>query len=135
MTYLILIAVILVMISIGLIYREDTIFLFKPSYWIMIYPYNKEVDTLLNKLLDNFEFSKITEFNANLGETELWIENHPYASFRIMHPDISNFRASRKTILRAKKALDKQYIVQAKIQDSSITDAINEVVKSWSEKK
>jgi len=73
-------------------------FIFKPSYWSMNYDYSSVWDYTLNQLLDKHTFTKTKIFTVTLGDFEIWIGNHPYASMR---PVGSNFRASRLTIQRA----------------------------------
>jgi hypothetical protein len=81
-------------------------FIFMPSYWIMNYPYSREWDIKLNELLDNHEFTEIGHYYAKLGNANIWITNHPYASMTLRNPDIG-VRPSRLTIERVKKALEK----------------------------
>jgi len=76
-------------------------FIFMPSYWLMNHPYNKEVDMMINGLLDDYEFTNIGEYDAKLGATTIWIENHPYASMRLYNSNLIMFRPSRLTIRRA----------------------------------
>ena len=80
-------------------------FIFRPSYWLMNYRYSKQVDNLIDHLLDNFEFTDITKCTAKLGSVEIWIENQPYSC---MYPyvlgNMQQFRPSRLTI---KKGIDK----------------------------
>ena len=87
-------------------------FIFMPHYWIMNERYNKKWDIKLNELLDQYEFTNINYNSitksftrAELGNQLIWIENYPYDCFR---PYGSyHFRASRNTIYKAKKKLDK----------------------------
>jgi len=114
MTYLILIAVILAMISIGLIYREDIIFLFKPDFWIMLDSYSSEWDKALNILLDDYEIESHSEFHITIHGYVIWISNYPYGSYTLSKS--GNYckayegRPSRKTILRVKTLLDEKNI-------------------------
>ena len=78
--------------------------LFTPSCWIQNQCYCELFDAWLISQLDKKEvFKDITIFGACfasvIGGRELWIENHPYASYR---PTRSGFRASRATTLRAR---------------------------------
>ena len=81
-------------------------FLFKPSYWLMNYSYNKEVDLLINELLDKYEFSNLDEngYTCQLGKATIWVSNIPYAAFTLYDTPLEYYRPSRLTI---KKALDK----------------------------
>ena len=89
-------------------------FIFRPSYWFMLNRFSSEWDKELNELMDKYYFAIIKYpsgevFTAMLGNTEVWIENHPYSSFYNAQ-DIDYVerrrRPSRLTILRAKKLLD-----------------------------
>lgn len=57
----------------------------------------------MNCLLDEHDFTKITQHTAYLGEYEIWIENRPYSSM-VVRSHSSSCRASRLTI---KRAIDK----------------------------
>jgi hypothetical protein len=81
-------------------------FISKPDYWLMNYPFDKEWDDELNSLLTNYPFTDIGDYHAKLGSTNIWIRNHPYASFR--KSASGSYRPSRLTILKAKKLLDRQ---------------------------
>lgn len=83
-------------------------FIFKPAYWIMNYPYSKYHDEALNYLLDRYDFTEINNYTALLGEHEIWIENHPYASMVIENfPCFENrSRPSRLTIHRAARKIN-----------------------------
>lgn len=78
-----------------------------PDYWMMNYPYSEQWDKELNELMDKYPFRYISDFDAKLGAQEIWIENHPYASFR---PDSRPICPSRMTIVRAKRKLDRDTI-------------------------
>lgn len=81
-------------------------FIFRPRYWNMLYPYSAEWDRKLNKLLDNHDFKDIGAFRAMLGDSEIWISNHPYAAFTpYRDSDKLELRPSRLTIKRARKKL------------------------------
>lgn len=81
-------------------------FIFRPSYWCMLYPYSKEWDRKLNKLLDEERFKEISFCTAVLGTQKIWIANHPYASFTPYGIyDRIEVRSSRLTIKRARKKL------------------------------
>lgn len=77
-------------------------FIFRPNFWLMNDPYDKDWDNEFNMLLDEHTFSNIGEHTAKLGDTTIWISNYPFACFRKRN---INKRPSRLTILRAKKQL------------------------------
>lgn len=81
--------------------------LFTITCWVQTYPYSKEWDVLLNKLLKEYEFKNIDYHTADLGKVRIWIANHPYASF---HPYINytNYaiRPKRITMLKAYNKLN-----------------------------
>jgi len=80
-------------------------FIFMPSYWSMNYPYNKEVDKIINELLDNHELTDLDNklTTAKLGKATIWVENRPYASARLYGTRLENYRPSRLTIKRLLK--------------------------------
>lgn len=80
-------------------------FIFMPHYWLMNGEYSNEWDNELNKLLDIYDFTKINEFTAYLGNTKIWINNYPYACFTPYYNGVASFRPSRQTIYRANKKL------------------------------
>ena len=84
-------------------------FIFRPKFWTMHCQYDKDWDVEFNRLLDEHTFSGIGECTAKLGDTKIWITNHPYASFcpSSLPPIDSSSRPSRLTILRAKKQFDR----------------------------
>ena len=72
--------------------------LFTPSCWIQNKQYSKEWDNDLKQLMSKHQFTDRAKYTAKLGDFEVWIGNHPYASFR---PEGCDVRASRITILKA----------------------------------
>lgn len=79
-------------------------FIFRPKFWLMNDPYDKDWDNEFNRLLDEYTFSNIGDHTSKLGDTEIWVANYPLHQFRkcyIMK------RPSRLTILRAKKQFDR----------------------------
>jgi|GEM_PF-2800259 hypothetical protein len=80
-------------------------FIFRPSFWLMLIPFNKQWDDKLNELLNNHKFTNIDHHNADLGNARIWIENYPYCCFWL-RKGIQRYRPSRLTILRAKKILN-----------------------------
>ena len=90
-------------------------FLFKPSYWLMNKPFNKEVDEIVNELLDKYELTDIDniECTCKLGKATIWIANRPYASGTLYDTDLSKFRPSRLTI---KKLLKRFYKLRSQFR-------------------
>lgn len=86
---------------------DDLITSFSPSYWGQLYNYCPLWDAKLNALMDKYEFTSITKYTAKLGETEIWIQNHPYASFT---PYNSSIRPSRITVAKARRKLIKDMV-------------------------
>ena len=85
-----------------------------PNYWIMNENYSKTWDDELKSLMNEHSFTEIGEYQAKLGNTTIWISNHPYASFTnyTFGRNISG-RASRLTIYKAKQKLDKDKIASS----------------------
>lgn len=86
-------------------------FIFKPHYWQMNYRYSEQVDTLINQLLDEYDYEIDPILGNNdsvviLGGHKIWVGNRPYASMRFYQSRLENFRPSRLTI---KRGLDKYY--------------------------
>lgn len=79
---------------------KDLLFvLFHPSYWLMNYHYCETWDRHIKNLMAKHKFVACGGYTAKLGDTEIWIENHPYAS---MTPYlILKVRPSRRTIRSA----------------------------------
>lgn len=97
-----------------------------PTYWVMNLPYSKELDELVNTLLDKYEFTEVTQFSAKLGDTTFWIANRPYNSMCLYNPyrnDLGNVRPSRLTI---KRALAKLPIIKKTEKEVAL---INELLK------
>lgn len=85
---------------------------------IRIHGYYSEIwDVHLNQLMDSHDFIITGPHTARLGEINIWVSNHPYASFRrydilestnlgeTQHPSI-------KTLYRAGKKLEEDKIKQ-----------------------
>jgi len=73
-----------------------------PSCWIQNASYSKVWDEKLIELLKIGTFEKLSECSAVIGGIEVWIANHPYASFTPTELDV---RPSRRTILKAHEKL------------------------------
>ena len=87
----------------------------------MNYRYSKEWDLRLNQLMNEHNFTRISDHSAYLGDTELWISNHPYASFVEMGEtflirDDQRVRASRLTIYKAHKKLEQDKLIPENIR-------------------
>lgn len=98
-------------------------FIFKPNYWYMHYTYNKEVDKIINELLDNHELTDLCSsgYTVRIGKAIIWTTNIPYASVRLYGTQLENYRPSRLTIKRflkkyyeLKKAIDKNIVLQVR---------------------
>lgn len=77
--------------------------MFKPTYWLMNDSYSKQVDSLLNDLMDKHNFKNISKHTAEIGGYEFWVANHPYGSFTL-YPGRAA-RPSRSTIMKAQEKL------------------------------
>lgn len=71
-----------------------------PSCWSQNYTYSEAWDKKLNALMDEHDFTEITEHTAQIGEVCVWVANHPYASFT-PYGNMPSVRPKRTTILRA----------------------------------
>lgn len=72
-----------------------------PSYWMQLNRYNSTWDKKLNELIDaGVPFKRASPFLATIGGFDVWIANHPYASFTIglLGDDV---RPSRATMAKA----------------------------------
>ena len=83
-----------------------------PRYWIMNEWYSSKWDKELNDLMERYDFEaephSYTHLVVKLGNKEIWVGNHPYASFT----DYSSFRnisgrPSKLTIYKAKQKLER----------------------------
>ena len=73
-----------------------------PDFWIMNYGYSQSWDKALNRLMDEHAFKVVNTYTAMLGDTEVWIQNMPYAAFRPLIPGKDEgVRPSRLTIAKA----------------------------------
>lgn len=85
----------------------DCVRICMPDYWVLNSKYDETWNDVLNGLMKNFEFEAPTypsDHTAMLGNGEIWVSNHPYASFT-PHNNLSNddVRPSRLTIVRARR--------------------------------
>jgi hypothetical protein len=103
-------------------------FLFKPNYWTMNHNFNKEVDKIINDLLDKYEltFKPIpyapykSENVCMLGNAEIWVGNIPYGFGTLYDTELCNYRPSRLTI----KRLLKRY---KQLKKQSINENVNKI--------
>jgi hypothetical protein len=103
-------------------------FLFKPQYWLMNYAYNKEVDKIINDLLNKHEltFKQVpyvpykSEYVCMLGNAEIWVGNIPYAFGTLHETELCNYRPSRLTIQR----LLKKY---KQLKKQSMNEKVNKI--------
>lgn len=80
--------------------------LLTPTCWLQNNDFCPEWDSVLNDAMARFKFKKISPYRATLGPYQVWISNHPYASFSPLTPCDPwirdwNARPRRITILRA----------------------------------
>jgi hypothetical protein len=103
-------------------------FLFKPQYWLMNHEYNKEVDKIINDLLDRHElkFKQIpyvpytTELVCTLGNAEIWVGNIPYGFGTLYGTELCNYRPSRLTIQRLLK-------IYYKLKNQNMNEIVNKI--------
>lgn len=90
-------------------------FIFKPEFWTMIVPYDKQWDQDINYLIDNCS-CKLDNVNSldgehytivfspdNINFVEVWIKNYPYSYGKMYKPHEGYARPSRLTILKLRK--------------------------------
>lgn len=97
-------------------------FLFKPNYWLMNYEYNKEVDKIINDLLDKYELTGPYDYGfiCILGNVKIWVGNIPYAFGRLHDTELDNYRPSRLTIQRLLKEFNK-------LKEKNMNEKINKI--------
>ena len=94
-----------------------------PHYWLMNNSYSEKWDRELVVLMEHHNFTQshtvyningktiigyISKYEAMLGDVEIWVNNHPYASFiKGSVTNHGNGRPSRQTIYLAHKKLRK----------------------------
>lgn len=84
-------------------WRDVLTVIFDPNYWLQNYSLCPLWDAELNRLLDSgqiFSPSGSGDYSVNLGDYDVWVANHPYASFTV-----GNCRPRRLTIVRAARVL------------------------------
>lgn len=103
-------------------------FIFRPSYWVMLKPYSKELDCIINCLLDKHDFTEINQYTAKLGDYTIWIENIPYSCINLYEAgQLDNCRPSRLTIKRALDRLGNRIITEESIIKEGLQKIQNEV--------
>lgn len=103
-------------------------FLFKPQYWLMNYEYNKEVDKIINDLIDRHEltFKQVpyapytSDFICMLGNAEIWVGNIPYGFGTLYGTELCNYRPSRLTIQRLLK-------IYYKLKKQNMNEIVNKI--------
>jgi hypothetical protein len=103
-------------------------FLFKPQYWLMNHEYNKEVDKIINDLIDRHElkFKQIpyipytSELVCMLGDAEIWVGNIPYGFGTLYGTELCNYRPSRLTIQRLLK-------IYYKLKKQNMNEIVNKI--------
>lgn len=75
--------------------------LITPSCWIRNYRTSKIWDKQFLKLLEENNWERTSVYTAYIGSEEVWISNHPYASFFPYRPAGGGALPSRKTVLYA----------------------------------
>jgi hypothetical protein len=105
---------------------------FNTKYWIMNESYSAKWDKELNSLMNTYDFKKMvyeSDYVVKLGEREIWVANHPYASFTDYSDNRRIYgRPSRLTIYKAKQKLEidrkKQILTQ---ENNIITNPCSEI--------
>lgn len=71
-----------------------------PSFWMNLYTVNVAFDKELLKLLnEGVMFTNIKSHSADFGPFTLWIENYPYAAFRLYNGSAIPKRYTRKLLM------------------------------------
>jgi hypothetical protein len=108
-------------------------FIFKPNYWIMNEPFNKDWDDKLNLLMDKFEpvFGNVNELDGEIhtisfGGINVWVSNYPYA---YATPDYySNIRPSRLTIQRLYRMINQEKVTRQR-ENGGVTKFMAQIDK------
>jgi hypothetical protein len=81
-------------------------------------PYSKEVDAIINHLLDNYEFTKVDDYTAEIGGYSLWVGNIPYNCFGFYKTFEYNVRRrpSRLTIQKGRRKLRRFLEIQEELR-------------------
>ena len=87
------------------------IVLFSPSTWIQIEGrFSKAWDDELKRLIssDDTNFEVLSPYRVKIGQNEVWVGNHPYASMRLQQ--LGGLRPHRATILRAGQWIEQMLV-------------------------
>ena len=82
--------------------------LLTPSCWIRNYPTSKVWDMRLLNLMEENKWRGNDTYTAYIGKEEIWIKNHPYASFE--PGAMVQMLPSRKTALYAMDRLEQDLL-------------------------
>lgn len=82
--------------------------LLMPRCWIRKQPTSKVWDKQFLKLLEENKWAMKYMYTAYIGKEEIWIKNHPYASFAPWRP--VRMLPSRKTALYAMDRLEQDLL-------------------------
>lgn len=104
--------------------------LLTPGCWIQVKRYSPEWDKRLLELLETERFHSINKWTVKLGDQEIWIENHPYASFAPYFYSLysgidAEVRPRRSTILYAMDKLEAAKFGAAESRQKSGTGESN----------
>ena len=84
--------------------------LLTPSCWVRIHRTSRIWDKQLQKLLEENKWRNHDWYTAYLDNNEIWISNHPYASFCPYKPVKLNVLPRRKTVLYAADRLEQDLL-------------------------
>ena len=97
-----------------------------PMCWVQSYPYSARWDAVILKLLQRGNITFNSRYEVLLGDTSVWIENHPYSSFLPYNIDYNDrFRPSRMTILYAMDAIKTIKPIKVSSEDEFLTNIEN----------
>jgi hypothetical protein len=87
-----------------------------------------EWDTILNELLNRYEFTNIKEHTAQLGNITVWTSNHPYSSFSNYNEDFH-----KNTIEAILPYYKTREIAFKKLRERKIKNVLEEAKKTTEE--
>ncbi len=102
----------------------------RPSYWLMNEKFSLAWDTKIRELMQVHEFVYGSKATATLGSYLIWIENHPYASFKpyAHFSDTPECRPSRVTIMLARAKLLRE-VGSQKVKKPSIDYEVSRFIE------
>jgi hypothetical protein len=114
-------------------------FLFKPSFWLMNYPYDEEWDIKLNSLMEKFEpvFNDLNSidgliYSVSFDGNKVWVRNYPYGyGMPYFYNHISK-RPSRITILKLYNLINEKQREIERLSRGSYKQYLDNVDKSLS---